>query len=876
MFLKSIKIENFQRYEKIFELNELSSGLNIIYGNNEAGKSTLLRALRAILFDRFNGKAGEDYIGYRGGAPEVSIQFEFKGVNYKLEKIFSKRKEGRAVLTDSNGNQWIAAEAEMQLANLLKFDSVDRGLAKQEQQGIYGVLWVSQGQAWEQVRLSENANATHAIQAVLSHEITDMLSRGKGEDLLNTFSTELKQFQTEKTGKPSGEFKSKIESMKDTQEKLDFLKAELANYQEKVDELDDYKKEHYRLTERDAEQENKRKLQKTIDDLQGIEKLFEEYKVYEQNLELLKAKHESAQSKQNDRIKLIESIEKAKYSLDEGKFKNAEVDVDLAQCQSRLLASQVELTEAKKSHDEALSVLDKARSAQELVKLQEHINKTSSQLSQVSKLQDELANLQQKSAQIRIDDFGFNKIKDANKDFETLKIRLDSVATRLRFSIEDADDVLLNNKTLNGSGEELITEAVELKFGANIIAIIPGGDELETLRLNLLRANESMKSLFNKYEVSSIDEADIQVKNKVALSSESKSIKNQINIISPEGADHLKELLAQAKGIEKSLLIKVGQENLCLIEDADALVEKSKNEYEEMQKNERASHDHYTSKKAEAIQIKSQITQMEDAIKALETQLESARKSLSDAQLMGHESELKNNVEDAIEKLSKVKLKLQDVDIEGARLEVDRRRSTLQCFYEKLNKIKQDIHDIELELVAVGHRGLAEEKEQAEHQLVSDSTEIERMSQHIGSLGLLCKILNEEIQKTKELVVKPLSEAMRPYLKILFPDSEPVIDENFNFQNIKRNGILEMFENLSIGTREQLAILIRLAYADLLAESGMLPIVVLDDALVNTDDERREKMKQILFRASQKYQIILLTCHGSAYRDCGGAIHEIN
>ncbi|QMT59243.1 hypothetical protein HBNCFIEN_00604 [Legionella sp. PC997] len=36
-------------------------------------------------------------------------------------------------------------------------------------------------------------------------------------------------------------------------------------------------------------------------------------------------------------------------------------------------------------------------------------------------------------------------------------------------------------------------------------------------------------------------------------------------------------------------------------------------------------------------------------------------------------------------------------------------------------------------------------------------------------------------------------------------------------------------------------------------------------SLVNSDDLRCEKMKQIL----QKHQIILLTCHGNDYLDCG-------
>ena len=48
MAIKKIKIENFKCFEGIFVL-ELNSGLNILVGNNEAGKSTILEAIHIAL-----------------------------------------------------------------------------------------------------------------------------------------------------------------------------------------------------------------------------------------------------------------------------------------------------------------------------------------------------------------------------------------------------------------------------------------------------------------------------------------------------------------------------------------------------------------------------------------------------------------------------------------------------------------------------------------------------------------------------------------------------------------------------------------------------------------------------------------------------------
>lgn len=55
MALKKIKIENFKIYNGIFEL-ELNSGLNILVGDNEVGKSTILEAIHLALTGIINGR----------------------------------------------------------------------------------------------------------------------------------------------------------------------------------------------------------------------------------------------------------------------------------------------------------------------------------------------------------------------------------------------------------------------------------------------------------------------------------------------------------------------------------------------------------------------------------------------------------------------------------------------------------------------------------------------------------------------------------------------------------------------------------------------------------------------------------------------------
>jgi len=80
----------------------------------------------------------------------------------------------------------------------------------------------------------------------------------------------------------------------------------------------------------------------------------------------------------------------------------------------------------------------------------------------------------------------------------------------------------------------------------------------------------------------------------------------------------------------------------------------------------------------------------------------------------------------------------------------------------------------------------------------------------------------------------------------------------------------EACADLSRGTQEQLAILTRLAFADLLLEDGAPISLILDDPLVYSDDARLETMTEILQDAAQRMQVILLTCRTKAFRHVDG------
>ncbi|MFU2022632.1 ATP-binding protein, partial [Bordetella avium] len=144
-----------------------------------------------------------------------------------------------------------------------------------------------------------------------------------------------------------------------------------------------------------------------------------------------------------------------------------------------------------------------------------------------------------------------------------------------------------------------------------------------------------------------------------------------------------------------------------------------------------------------------------------------------------------------------------------------------------------------------------------------------------AALDLLWRLLGEQRDTATRRLLRPLSERLAHYLALLFPGADLSLDEQLQPLALVRGGTHDALEALSFGTREQLGLLARLAYADLLREAGRPTLLVLDDALVHADSRRRDLVKRALFDAATRHQILLFTCHADAWQDMGVVLREL-
>jgi recombinational DNA repair ATPase RecF len=156
-------------------------------------------------------------------------------------------------------------------------------------------------------------------------------------------------------------------------------------------------------------------------------------------------------------------------------------------------------------------------------------------------------------------------------------------------------------------------------------------------------------------------------------------------------------------------------------------------------------------------------------------------------------------------------------------------------------------------------------------------TELQRRAQ---ALDLLATLLLEKRRALTQRLQAPLQKHLNRYLGLLFPRASVELDEALMPGPLRREGVAVSdgegaFEQLSFGAREQMGLISRLAYADLLQEAGRPTLILLDDALVHSDAARLSAMKRILFDAATRHQILVFSCHPEAWRDLGVAARSI-
>ncbi|ODR92893.1 hypothetical protein A8M32_02420 [Sinorhizobium alkalisoli] len=180
------------------------------------------------------------------------------------------------------------------------------------------------------------------------------------------------------------------------------------------------------------------------------------------------------------------------------------------------------------------------------------------------------------------------------------------------------------------------------------------------------------------------------------------------------------------------------------------------------------------------------------------------------------------------------------------------------------------------EIRAQSEEAVEEKCRETSEALTAANARMAAYEKEVAVLQRVTTALENARSEAQELYLKPVMAELGPLLRLLFDDVAITFDDKTLLpQTILRNGQEEDVDRLSGGMREQLSVLTRLAFARLLARDGRPAPVILDDALVYSDDDRIEKMFDALHRQSRDQQIIVFSCRQRAFQKLGGNVLQM-
>lgn len=306
------------------------------------------------------------------------------------------------------------------------------------------------------------------------------------------------------------------------------------------------------------------------------------------------------------------------------------------------------------------------------------------------------------------------------------------------------------------------------------------------------------------------------------------------------GAVERREKLARQKEAAENRLEAVQAEAAVQVDQAKEKLKKTEREVATVQSQRDALNRALSSQREELAGLKSAISIHEDALK--HEDLEAAREKRE------RHRETKERQEEDLAGVA-----LADIgELERAAGEAE----------GNVSRITEELQKRRGALEQVGGAYAEEQALQAQERVDAVREREADLEVEYEAWKLLAETLREvEKQETAHLgkaLVGPVSSRISELTGGRYGDL--AIGPELDAGGIHFGGSERTFSELSVGTREQIALLLRISIAETLGA-----FVVLDDQLTQTDESRMAWLRELLEEAAARIQIIVLTCHPEDY-----------
>ena len=538
MHFRRIAVRNFRKLTAPLVIEGLSDGVTVIAGDNEEGKSTLLDAIRAGLFERHNlgGKAVETMQPFGSTVrPEIRIDFEINDQAYAISKGFAQKPS--AQLTTPNGI-FEGPAADEKLAELLTFRVPPRGGSKPDDHGVLGLFWLEQGRGLEGLGLGETGRST--LRASLVQEVGDILGGTRGRKLLEAARAKRDALLTARS-KPRGELAAVIDQAATATAGVAELEGERLAYDEEIDELTRVRRELARIESERVLEKAQDSLAKAQEQAKAIDTLRQQEEAAIQAVGLAQAQLENASERWKRRQSLIDAVERHERAKEVAQAALARLETETQDIAGRVEAARAALATAAEKSAAAEARAAVSQTKARIGALDKEIAELDRRSAEVDKLAAQWKAAQERLSVSKIDQRALERLQTLDGTVREARAALGVVATRVRFTpiaqqlVRKGDEELMAGQLVD------VTEATRFALeGFGTVDVEPGASDLADRQTRLKEAHDALSNALAVTGVTNLDVAKAKLSERTEAEIEINEAKRLIAAYAPEGIDALK------------------------------------------------------------------------------------------------------------------------------------------------------------------------------------------------------------------------------------------------------------------------------------------------------------------------------------------------
>lgn len=846
-----------------YVLEDIDPGLNLVLGDNETGKTRIADAIWFGLFESSKGKSTHKEAlrsWEQTGEPKVEIDLETGGSTYHVEKTFGQT--GHKTKLTGPGSTWNDEDAEEELASLLSIAAPGSRQVKDDELGMWPLLWVRQFRSGEEPHKSLTEDAKTRLQDLLSDSVGEVAAGRVGQKLMEKALEERGKYYTD-TGRPRNpltEADYQVESLK---EQLDEARQNRQQLEQSAEELRRVREDSARLEKRvlqtsaDLEQAKKK-----ADQARSLKSRIQVQKIEATVLENKLKATEAELKTRNEREDSLKAVQQDAENTRTNEIAPRKKEQD--RLNKEIQTAETALKKATDARSKAREMARRASEQKKRKDLDERITQIADRLKKIKRFQKGILKAAEEIGAIRIDKRTLDTLGDLQIRLKSARDTLLGASTTIRVSalreLKVNGKKLAKGKTLDKVYSEpaslTIDEVAELE-------IAPGGEDLESLREEAARLENQLKDLLEDHGLKDLKAAEAAFEEKKGLTEKKATLESNLEVMCPEGATNLESELKGLESERKTLgdddPDAPGEKDITLRLEAAESAEIDAREARDVVKEELSRVVNELGIFAERVGgFERQEVELQDLLKEMPP-AEEIQKARGDARAAW---------ETALATVKGLDGQYEELGGELAESDAQRLDKELKGNKEDLDEMRERRISLDANIKFLSGRDIHER----EQDLLAKLEEVEKhrrdVYRHAAAAKKLADTLQECRAASQRRLLAPATDAIRKHLQILFPGIDIALDDELEVKGLQTANRKEDLVDLSGGTREQIGMIVRLGLAELLAGEEGLPMIF-DDALTNTDFRRIEQMHRILFNAADNLQIFIFSCHPEAFEGIG-------